>query len=632
MLQTINDKAKGWVAYAIVIFISIPFMLFGIGSYLDNGETVVAATVNGEDIDISAVTNAALQQKQRLTSIYGNTLPPELDDKTIKTQVLDQLVAQELLQQSVAEHGYRASNDEVGDMIRGMPNFQRDGQFDETTYQQLLASSHLNPATFEQQTRDGLTLQHLTRAIADSGFVSKQQATLYQALTEQERSGQTYTLRAADYTSKVVSDAAKVKAFYDANPDRFMSDERVKLDYLLIDQTEMVKSIEVTDEKLRAHFEKNAGDYRKDEQRKVAHILVSVDKYGKEAAEKRAADLHAQIVASEKTFEELATSESDDTLAADSAGDMGFMALQDMQPEFATAAAKLAVGEVSEPVLTGAGYEIIKVTEITPEVQADFADVKSEVEESYRSAEATELFFEKTETLQTLAFENDGSLDPAANSLNDDIKTTAWITRAGGEGVIGQSSQVRTEAFGEEVLKNGINSSLIEISPTVAVVVRLNTHSEAEVKPFEEVEEEAATTYVDDEARKLTLAAGNSLLAELSKSADWTALASVAELKAEDVQPFEKLKRNDRKLAPQITQEIFKTTAAADGKSSFTNTVLPNGDYVAIGLSDVTDGDAEVSKGGLASFNSDVARREQAALLQSMREQAEVVINESSLE
>jgi len=632
MLQTINDKAKGWVAYAIVIFISIPFMLFGIGSYLDNGETVVAATVNGEDIDISAVTNAALQQKQRLTSIYGNTLPPELDDKTIKTQVLDQLVAQELLQQSIAEHGYRASNDEVGEMIRGMPNFQKDGQFDETTYQQLLTANRLNPATFEQQTRDGLTLQHLTRAIADSGFVSKQQATLYQSLTEQERTGQTYTLRASDYTSKVVSDAAKIKAYYDANPDRFMSDERVKLDYLLLDQAEMVKSIEVTDEKLRAHFEENAGDYRKDEQRKVAHILVSVDKYGKEAAEKRAADLHAQIVSSEKTFEELATSESDDTLAADSAGDMGFMALQDMQAAFATAASKLAVGEVSEPVLTDAGYEIIKVSEITPEVQADYADVKSDVESSYRSAEATELFFERTETLQTLAFENDGSLDPAANSLNDDIKTTAWITRAGGEGVIGQSSKVRTEVFGDDVLKNGINSSLIEISPTVAVVVRLNTHSEASVKPFEEVEKDVAASYVDDEARKLTLAAGNSLLAELSKSADWSALANVAELKADDVQPFEKLKRNDRKLAPQITQEIFKTTAAANGKSSFTNTILPNGDYVAIGLSGVVDGDAEVSKGGLTSFNSDVARREQAALLESMREQAEIVINESSLE
>lgn len=37
MLQTIHDKAKGWIAYAIVGFISIPFALFGINSYMEGG-------------------------------------------------------------------------------------------------------------------------------------------------------------------------------------------------------------------------------------------------------------------------------------------------------------------------------------------------------------------------------------------------------------------------------------------------------------------------------------------------------------------------------------------------------------------------------------------------------------------
>ena len=630
MLQTINDKAKGWVAYAIVIFISIHFMLFGIGSYLDNGEKVVAATVNGEEIDISAVTNASLQQKQRLTAIYG-TLPPQLDDKTIKTQVLDTLVQQELMQQSIAENGYRASNLEVRENILSTPSFQKDGQFDETTYQQLLTANRLTPATYEQQIRDDLTLQHMTSSISDSGFVAKQQAELYQALTEQERTGQIYTIKAADYASKVVTDADKVKAFYDANHDRFMSPERVKLDYLLLDQEAMKDEVEVTEEKLSAFYESNAGDYRTDEQRKVAHILVSIPADGEEAAKARAVELHAQIVSGEKTFEELATTASDDTLAADAAGDMGFMALQDMDEAFATAAGQLAIGEVSEPVKTAAGYEIIKVSEIKDAVQANYEDVKDEVEAAYRNDQATELFYEKTETLQTLAFENDGSLDPAAASLNDEIKTTDWITRTGGEGIIAQSGQVRTEAFGEEVLTNGLNSSLIEISPTVAVVVRLNTHSEASVKPFEEVEAEATAAYNDSEARKLALTAGDELLAKMTAAADWTPLETIAELKSEDVERFEKLKRNDRKLSPQVVQEIFKTSAV-EGKTSFTNTILPNGDYVLIGLSEVADGSTEVSNGGLASFNRAIAQREQAAVLKAMREQAEVVINESSLD
>ena len=56
MLQTINDKAKGWVAYTVVGLIAVPFALFGISSYLDGGSGgLIAAKVNGEEIPAQQV-------------------------------------------------------------------------------------------------------------------------------------------------------------------------------------------------------------------------------------------------------------------------------------------------------------------------------------------------------------------------------------------------------------------------------------------------------------------------------------------------------------------------------------------------------------------------------------------------
>ena len=631
MLQTINDKAKGWIAYAIVIFISIPFMLFGIGSYLDGGEKVVAATVNGEDIDISTVTTAALQQKQDLISRFG-ALPPQLDDKTIKEQVLDNLVTRELLKQSIAENGYRASDQEVGDTIRGMQAFQKDGQFDEATYEQLLTANRLARGTFEQQTRDDLTLQQVTSAVTSTGFVPKQEAALYQSLVNQERFGKTYTLHADTYKAKVTPDAENVKAYYDSNTSRFMSDERVKLNYLLVDQAEIAKGLDVTDEQLKSYFDDNAAMYRKPEERKVSHILVSLAKQDKEAAEKRAKELHEQITSGTSDFETLAKTASDDTLAAEQAGDMGFLNLANMDPEFAKAANALKLDEVSAPVLTGAGYEIIKVTGIKAEEVQSFESVKDQVDSAYRNASAADVFFSQIEVLRTKAFENDGSLDPAAEALGVEIATSDWITRSTGEG-IGQSSKVREAAFSEGVLKSRFNSDMLEITSTRAVVVRLDSYEEAAVKPFAEVEKEATDAYIDTESRKLTVAAGEALLAKMTATQDWTALETIAELKPEDVATFEKLKRNDRKVSQQIVQEVFKMQAASEeGKVSFSNTILPNGDYVIVGLSKSVDGETEVSAGGLASFQSEIARREQDALLKAMREMAEVEINSSALE
>ena len=50
MLQTIRDRAQGWIAWAIVILISIPFALWGIQEYLGVGSQPVIASVNDREI------------------------------------------------------------------------------------------------------------------------------------------------------------------------------------------------------------------------------------------------------------------------------------------------------------------------------------------------------------------------------------------------------------------------------------------------------------------------------------------------------------------------------------------------------------------------------------------------------
>ncbi len=76
MLQSIHDKAKGWIAYVIVGIIIVPFALTGIYKYLEGGGKLSAAVVNGEEISIQAVQNALLQMKQQ----FGGKLPEGMDD------------------------------------------------------------------------------------------------------------------------------------------------------------------------------------------------------------------------------------------------------------------------------------------------------------------------------------------------------------------------------------------------------------------------------------------------------------------------------------------------------------------------------------------------------------------------
>lgn len=83
------------------------------------------------------------------------------------------------------------------------------------------------------------------------------------------------------------------------------------------------------------------------------------------AAKEKIDQLHARAVAGEE-FSDLARAASEDPSAA-LGGDLGFVKPEDLADStFAAVAAKLEVGEVSDPVLTPYGYHIVKATDKNP--------------------------------------------------------------------------------------------------------------------------------------------------------------------------------------------------------------------------------------------------------------------------
>lgn len=99
--------------------------------------------------------------------------------------------------------------------------------------------------------------------------------------------------------------------------------------------------------------EKDVKDHYKPEI-KASHILVSDENEAKEIKKKLDAGA---------SFEELAKQESQDLLSKEKGGDLGYFHSGKMAPEFETAAYKLKVGQISNPVASPNGYHIIKLTD-----------------------------------------------------------------------------------------------------------------------------------------------------------------------------------------------------------------------------------------------------------------------------
>jgi peptidyl-prolyl cis-trans isomerase D len=631
MLQNIHDKAKGWVAYAIVGFIAIPFTLFGISSYLGGSDSLVAAVVNGEEIAVQQVQNSVLQQRQRLAQMFGGKLPPGFNDNVIKEQALEQIVNATLLRQQAASGGYRASNQEVYDTISEIPAFQKDGVFDSVTYERVLNSQRRNKSNFELDIRNSISNQQFTNGVSSTAFLPTAEIMRYQKLENQTRSIETYTFKKPDFVSKVKVTGDQIKSYYETNSANYKTDEELKLSYVLLQQDELAKTVEVSDDILRTVYDQNTDRYIDPEQRKVAHILVKIiDKEGADAeksAQDKAQALYDQIKSGTKTFEELASNNSDDTVASKKAGEIGLIVQGDMGPLFEKAAFALTKGGVSSVVKAEAGFEIIKVLDVIASKQKSFDDVKVDIEKTYRRDEAEKLFLDSSDKLQTLAFENESSLDGAADAVGLKVKSSDWITRNTAptvdKGLLSSPKLIQI-AFSEDVLKLGKNSELIEIDSKTVAVIRLQEHKLPEQKPQSDVSEEIRASLTDQKIRKLLIEKGEAALKAIQASGEWTAVESVGG-SIDKVEKFDDLKRSEKKLSPVLVNKLFSMQKPQDGKKMFGNTILPEGDYVLIGLNKVKDGDATKVDATLKDrFTQTMSSREHTAMLKALRESATV--------
>ena len=624
MLQTINDNAKGWVAYLVVGLISVPFALFGISSYLGTGGKLVAATVNGEEISVPEVQNELLQQKQRLTSMFGGRMPPGFDDTGLKSQALEGLINQALLRQNVENSGYRASDAEVFSIISSTPSFQKDGVFDAATYEKLLETNRRNKVSYETALRTDISNRQLSAGISNTSYIPEVQAAAYQALSKQARDFEIFTLKINDYKDQIKPSDDDVKAYYDSHSDQYMTEEKIKLSYVRLKVADLAEAVAVTPEQLQSFYDDTSGDYVTRELRKVAHILIKVVDGKDEDAKKRAENLHKRITSGEITFEALLLEKAENRIA----GDMGFLEQGDMGAAFDKATFALKKDELSTVVKTDSGYELLKVSEIKPEVQQTLEQVKDKVEANYRKEKADKLFITQVETLNTVAFENDASLDPAGQSVGLEVQTTDWFTRKGGKD-FAADSKVLAEAFSEQVFNQAKNSNLIELTDTDAAVIRINEKQAPVLKPLADVSDKIKQTIIDTTTRKLINKKGEEVLAKLKSTGNWSALSDL-DAKPDAVEKFAAVDRKASKPSADVVRKVFAMNTPVDNKSVFSNTVMPTGDYVFISLTTVKDGDGVVDDAARDLYANALGDRERSAVLKALREEAEVILTKEA--
>ncbi|MES9832783.1 MAG: SurA N-terminal domain-containing protein [Candidatus Thiodiazotropha sp. DIVDIV] len=596
MLQEIRDKAQGWIAWAIVILISIPFALWGIQSYLGIGSEPVAANVNGVEITERGLESRFQRFRQQLRDQLGAAYRPELfDDIRMRKEVLDRMVGEEVLQQASHEMGLRAGSSMIQATILGMSMFHKDGRFDQQTYERALQLQGLSPAAFEDRVRRALVSEQLAQAIDNGVFVTNREVSESNRLQQQTRELSYFVIPAADFMVDDAVTESDIESYYKNNENSFISPEKIKVEYILLDAASIGETVTVNDELLRGFYDDTQDLYGLPEQRKASHILIQVARDAEQAKvdEARAKiDMLAEKIGQQDSFAELAKAHSQDPGTAAEGGDLGYFGKGIMDQAFEDAVFSLQEGAVSEPVRSSFGFHLIKLTGIKTGSVKPFEMARAEVEKAYRLAEGEKLYFEMAEELANLSYDDPASLEPSASELNLTIEQSEWMTRDQTEGVIA-TPKVLGAAFSDDVLQERNNSELIELDSTSSVVLRVLDHQEASVLPLDEVRNQISELLSKQKAEEQAGAEAEKRLAEIQGDNPLMQAAGSYPVTG----PIT-INRNSRDLPPALSSELFRTVKPQPGEVKPGSVKLAMGDFAVFVLSKVTEEESAEAEAG----------------------------------
>lgn len=634
MLEYIRERAQGWFAWIVIGMLIIPFALWGINSYFDGGSSAVVANVNGTDISLREYEDLRQQQRERVRSMLGASANAELIESLVKPRdILDGVIERELLTQAAMKAGYRVGDALLAEQIKGEEGFQRDGQFSKQIYEQYVRSQGLTSAGFEVRMARSLLLGQINSGVLESSLVTKKDVEDYIRLRDQKRDLGYMLIPAAQFEASTTVTDDKIKDYYERNRDRFVQPEEVSIEYVEIKAADLLGQINVTEAELRQFYDEQKDQFGVGEERRTRHILIAADQSKDPTGDKglaRAKELLARIKKGE-SFEELAKKNSEDPGSAANGGDLGFLSHDQMDKAFAEAAFALKKGEVSEPVKTSYGYHLIKVEDIRAGSQKTFEQVRGEIEQRVKEKKADTMFFERSETFSSTAYEKPDSLQPAADQLGLKIQTTGFFGKRGGPGIAG-NPKVAAAAFKDDVLKKGLNSEPIEVAPNHIVVLRMKEHKPEAQRTLEEVRPQVIAAVKHEMATQKTEEAGKAALKRIDAGEDPLAVAK--ELKVE--WKTTTAGRNEASLDRTLVEHAFKLAHPEGGKAISSGLHTGNGDYAVMWLTSVKDGDpAQIDDAQKKSITKtlaeNMAESEFSALLESLKKGAKIARFENKL-
>jgi peptidyl-prolyl cis-trans isomerase D len=430
-------------AMLVIICASMAITLIpgGIGSSLGLGAPPagVLASIGDQTVTVPEVqreAKAMIRQQFPKGGPQASMLLPYF-----ASQAAEQLINEKALVAEAHRMGLRVSDDELRDELQhgqlGSMLFP-DGKFvGQEEYENFVQRNDMTVPQFEGLEKDFILVRKLRALVSSSAFVGETEVRDEFNRRNTKVKFEYAVITQADILKGLHPTDEELKAFYERSKATYNNSipEKRQIKYVVVDNAKIAAATAVTDQDLQAYYDQHRDEYRVPEQVKVSHILIKtpLPAPGAKEDEKAVADARAKAEGVLKElkaggdFAKLAEKYSDDPGSAKSGGDLGWIGRGRTVPEFEKAAFSLGKGQTSDLVKSSYGFHIIHLEDKQEAHLKTLAEVKSEIEEKVKQQKAARATETAANALLSQA-RTDG-FDKAAAAKGQAAVTTDFFSR-----------------------------------------------------------------------------------------------------------------------------------------------------------------------------------------------------------
>lgn len=481
--QAANNKLIKFLLLAIVIAVTLSLVDFS-----KNKENSVAK-IGKDKISV----NEFLQAKKTFFASRSNY--ESMDPNSISSEVINRLVINSLIKQEANFLGIKIADEVIAEYLSKEATFQKNGVFDQVTYENILKNNNVNETLFLQDVSLQISSKFLLGSLtANLPLQNNLTRYLYNYLAEKRK----FTILTIDAQNANIGscDDNQLENYFKKNQNEFLSSETRSFSYLKLDVEKLKNSFVISDDVLKNEYDTNKQDFALAENRDFFHFLAPNEIVANKIVQALEKTQDSRKVADEfipeKVIAEVFNNQNS----------------QSFVNEIDSSLFALNINQVSLPKKSELGWHVFKVLKIHPKAYKNFQATKADIKQRV----INKLLEEKIYNLQKL-IEDDLA---AGNNFNEIAAryelSTAVMNKIKpdfkGEGLEDIVSLAFQTHEGEESAFTRLKNS------QDFVIVKVNQVEAPRLKDFHEAKNDVATSCLKNKRDELAVEISNKLQKE----------------------------------------------------------------------------------------------------------------------